>query len=81
VANRKFAFTCPKCGTENIFDNRMQDEKPAQMICSLMKGERNMSSENPQLKRVHSNRTLEVKRLSLMNLHLKKNPARVLILK
>lgn len=22
VANRKFAFTCPKCGTENIFDNR-----------------------------------------------------------
>ena len=22
VANKKFAFTCPKCGTENIFDNR-----------------------------------------------------------
>ncbi|HOP31543.1 MAG TPA: zinc-ribbon domain-containing protein, partial [Spirochaetota bacterium] len=29
VANRKFAFTCPKCGTENIFDNRKQEEKPA----------------------------------------------------
>ncbi len=27
VANRKFAFTCPKCGTENIFDNRKQAEK------------------------------------------------------
>ncbi len=28
VANRKFAFTCPKCGTENIFDNRKSKEKP-----------------------------------------------------
>jgi|GEM_PF-539714 len=26
VKNKKFAFTCPKCDTENIFDNKQNDE-------------------------------------------------------
>ncbi|HNV48172.1 MAG TPA: DUF4389 domain-containing protein [Spirochaetota bacterium] len=29
VENRKFAFTCPKCATSNIIDNRMAEKTPA----------------------------------------------------
>jgi hypothetical protein len=28
VIDKKFAFTCPKCGTENIIDNRKKEKQP-----------------------------------------------------
>jgi len=51
VANKKFAFTCPKCSSENIIDNRIIDskeEKNAQMEESFFNDDFSVDMESPE---------------------------------